>query len=212
MRELGLKGITRGRGYKVTTVPDGSLERPKDLVKRNFVATRPNELWCADITYVKTRLGWAYVAFIIDVFSRMIVGWQVSTSLRSSLASDALDMALATRRDTKDTIHHSDRGVQYLSITYSAQLLAAGIRPSVGTTGDSFDNALAESLNGLYKAELIYALGSISDTYALEWETLQWVYWFNHQRLHHSLGLMPPAEFEANYYAQKESENHPVHR
>ena len=212
MRELGIKGATRGKGIVITTVADESLEKPKDLIKRHFVSWEPNELWCADITYVKTRAGWAYVAFVIDVFSRMIVGWKVASSLKSDLATDALAMAMAARPDTEDLIHHSDRGVQYLSVAYSATLLAAGIRPSVGTTGDSYDNALAESLNGLYKTELIHAIGLLDDEIAVEWETCKWVDWFNNRRLHSSIGMMSPVAYEALYYAHWKSGNHLIDR
>jgi putative transposase len=152
------------------------------------------------------------VAFIIDVFSRMIVGQKVANSLKSDLATDALAMAMAARPDTEDLIHHSDRGVQYLSVAYSATLLAAGIRPSVGTTGDSYDNALAESLNGLYKTELIHAIGICDDEIAVEWETCKWVDWFNNRRLHSSIGMMSPVEYEALYYAQRKSGNHLIDR
>jgi transposase InsO family protein len=154
MREMGLRGVVRGRKCK-TTIPDDLAERPRDLVKRNFTAERPNQLWVADLTYVVTWRGFVYVAFIIDVFSRKIVGWRVSSSLRSDLALDALEQALHERTEREDLIHHSDRGVQYLSIRYTERLSEAGINASVGSIGDSYDNALAETINGLYKAEVI---------------------------------------------------------
>jgi putative transposase len=212
LRELGIMGAIWGKGIVITTIADESLERPKDLIKRHFVSFAPNELWCSDIAYVKTGAGWAYVAFIIDVFSKMIVGWKVANSLKSDLATDALAQAMAQRSDTEDLIHHSDRGVQCLSVAFSTTLLAAGIRPSVGTTGDSYDNALAESLNGLYKTELIHAIGICDDEIAVEWETCKWVGWFNNRRLHSSIGMMSPVEYKALYCAQRKSGNHLIDR
>jgi putative transposase len=205
MREMGLKGVRRGRAFKVTTVPDESLERPTDLVQRDFVATRPNQLWVADITYVATWVGFAYVAFVVDVFSRRIVGWRVSSSLRSDLALDALEQALHARPDRDGLVHHSDHGVQYLSIRYTERLGRAGIAGSVGSVGDAYDNALAETINGLYKTELIGRRGPWRSVEAVELATLEWVDWFNNRRLFGPLGFVPPAEFEAVYYQTQEN-------
>lgn len=199
MRELGLRGIVRGRKLR-TTIPDEAAERPRDLVARNFIADGPNRLWVADLTYVATWAGFVYVAFIIDVFSRMIVGWRVSRSLRSDLALDALEQALYARRHLQRLIHHSDRGVQYVSISYSERLAQAGIEPSVGSVGDSYDNALAESVIGLYKAEVIHRLGPWRNSEHVEFETLNWVDWFNNRRLLEPIGHIPPAEYEAAYH------------
>lgn len=204
MREMGLRGVVRGRKLR-TTIPDEATERPKDLVARRFSADGPNRLWVADLTYVATWAGFVYVAFIIDVFSRMIVGWRVSRSLRSDLALDALEQALYARRHTQGLIHHSDRGVQYVSISYSERLAQAGIEPSVGSVGDSYDNALAESVIGLYKAEVIYRLGPWRNSEHVEFETLDWVDWFNNRRLLEPIGHIPPAEFEAFYHQRQET-------
>jgi putative transposase len=176
--------------------------RPSDLVKRQFRATAPNRLWVADLTYVKTHAGWVYVAFVIDVFSRSVVGWQAARSLRTDLALDALEMALWRRRhDSLDgLIHHSDRGVQYLAIRYTERLAEAGVVASIGSRGDSYDNALAESFNGLYKAELIHHRGPWRGLDDVEYATLEYVDWFNQRRLHGELEMLPPAEFEALYY------------
>ena len=203
MRVMGLQGATRGRSFKVTTVSDADLERPTDLVCREFTAARPNQLWIADITYVATWVGFAYVAFVIDVFSRYIVGWKVSSSLRSDLALDALEHAIDQRRPTEGLIHHSDRGVQYLSIRYTERLQEAGIEASVGSVGDSYDNAMAESVNGLYKTELIWRRGPWRSLEAVELATLEWVDWFNNRRLLEPLGYVPPAEFELAYYRRE---------
>lgn len=200
MRALGLVGAVRGRRCK-TTIPDTTAARPADLVKRAFVATRPNALWVADFTYVATWQGFVYVAFVIDVFARMIVGWRVSRSLRTDLALDALEQALYARPTRDALVHHSDRGSQYLSIRYTERLTDAGIEPSVGTTGDSYDNALAESVIGLYKTEVIRRRGPWPHLEAVEFATLDWVDWFNNRRLLASLGHVPPAEFEQQYYA-----------
>jgi len=202
MRTMGLRGVVRGRKVK-TTIPDDLAERPRDLVKRNFTASRPNQLWVADLTYVPTWRGFVYVAFITDVFSRRIVGWRVSTSLRSDLALDALEQALHARSDLEELIHHSDRGGQYLSIRYSERLKDAGIEPSVGSVGDSYDNALAETINGLYKAELIWPNGPWRGIEEVEFATLEWVDWFNHRRILEPIGNIPPAEFEAMYVQQQ---------
>jgi putative transposase len=209
MKAEGLSGARRGRQFKVTTITDEHQHRPSDLVDRQFVAEAPNRLWVADLTYVKTHTGWTYVAFIIDVFSRAIVGWQASTSLRSDLAIDALEMAIYSRnhRDLSSLIHHSDRGVQYLSIRYSERLGEAEIVASVGSKGDSYYNALAESFNGLYKTELIHRKGPWRNVEHVEWATLNYVEWFNNRRIHESLDYVPPVEFEAAYYDSSESEN-----
>jgi len=204
MRELGLRGVVRGRKVK-TTIPDELAERPVDLVQRSFKADRPNQLWVADLTYVVTWAGFVYVAFITDVFSRRIVGWRVSSSLRSDLALDALEQALHARPRHESLIHHSDRGTQYLSIRYTERLAQAGIEPSVGSVGDSYDNALAETINGLYKAELIWPNGPWRSVEEVEFATLEWVDWFNHRRLLGSIGNIPPAEFEALYDGNREA-------
>ena len=208
MRARGLSGVRRGRHFKVTTITDDTQARPSDLVDRQFVAPAPNRLWVADLTYVKTHTGWVYVAFIIDVFSRAIVGWQISTSLRSDLAIDALEMAIYSRNahDLAGLVHHSDRGVQYLSIRYSERLGEAEIVASVGSKGDSYDNALAESFNGLYKSELIHRKGPWRNVEHVEWATLNYVSWFNNRRIHESLDYVTPLEFEAHYYGSDESE------
>jgi putative transposase len=202
MRAMGLRGVVRGRKVK-TTIPGDLAERPRDLVKRNFTACRPNELWVADLTYVATWRGFVYIAFITDVFSRRIVGWRVSNSLRSDLALDALEQALHAREGLEDLVHHSDRGVQYVSIRYSERLAEAGIEPSVGSVGDSYDNALAETINGLYKAEMIRPNGPWRSLEDVEFATLEWVDWFNHRRLLEPIGNVPPAEFEAMYFQQQ---------
>jgi putative transposase len=204
MKDLGLSGVTRGRQWKRTTFANDALERPSDLVDRQFVADRPNRLWVADLTYVKTHAGWVYVAFVLDVFSRFVVGWQVSTSLRSDLAIDALEMAIYARRDQglDGLVHHSDRGVQYLSIRYTERLSEAGVVNSVGSRGDSYDNAMAESFNGLYKTELIHHDGPWRNADHVEWATLTYVDWFNNRRIHNEIGKIPPAEREENYYRQ----------
>ena len=203
---MGLRGAVRGRKFK-TTVSDDSAPRPADLVMREFSASRPNQLWVADLTYVATWRGFAYVAFIIDVFSRLIVGWRVSGSLRTDLALDALEQALYDRGGGDGLIHHSDRGVQYVSIRYTERLAEAGIEPSVGSVGDSYDNALAESVIGLYKTEVIHRQGPWRNLDSVEFATLNWVDWFNNRRLFEPIGNIPPAEFEALYYsAQKTSE------
>jgi transposase InsO family protein len=205
MREMGLEGAVRGRQYKKTTIVDEEAERPVDLVQRNFTADRPNRLWVADLTYVATWVGFVYVAFITDVFSRKIVGWRVSNSLRSDLALDALEQALHARRDLNQLVHHNDRGVQYVSIRYSERLAEAGIEPSVGSVGDSYDNALAETIFGLYKTEVIRRNGPWRNIEEVEFATLEWVAWFNNRRLLGPIGNIPPAEFEALYYERQET-------
>ena len=199
MVQMGLQGVVRGRKTR-TTIPDDASVRPADLVDREFTAERPNQLWVADITYVATWAGFVYVAFVIDVFSRMIVGWRVSSSLRSDLALDALEQALYARPDTEELIHHSDRGCQYLSIRYTERLAEAGIEPSVGSVGDSYDNALAESVIGLYKTEVIWKEGPWRNGEHVEFATLDWVDWFNNRRLLEPLGYLPPVEYEEQYY------------
>ena len=201
MRQLGLAGVVRGRRFKVTTIPDTAAPRPLDLVTRQFTASRPNQLWVADLTYVATWRGFVYVAFVIDVFSRRIVGWRVSTSLRSDLALDALEQALYARRRVAAAPlgHHSDRGVQYLSIRYTDRLAEAGIEPSVGSTGDSYDNALAETVIGLFKTEEIHRRGPWKGVEDVEFATLEWVAWYNGSRLLAPLGYVSPAEFEQAY-------------
>jgi putative transposase len=205
MREMGLRGVVRGRAFKVTTVTNEAARLPADLVQRKFVASRPNQLWVADLTYVATWAGFAYVAFVVDVFSRCIVGWRVSRSLRSDLALDALEQALHQRPRSEGLVHHSDHGVQYLSIRYTERLAEAGIEASVGSVGDSYDNALAETVNGLYKAELIYRRGPWRSIEAVELATLEWVDWFNNRRLLEPLGYVPPTEFESMYYRTQSS-------
>jgi putative transposase len=202
MDEMGLKGAVRGRKFVRTTIADDTALRPRDLVSRQFRATGPNQLWVADLTYVATWRGFVYVAFVIDVFARRIVGWRASTSLRSDLALDALDQALYDRPIAASArlIHHSDRGVQYLSIRYTERLAAAGIEPSVGSTGDSYDNALAESVIGLYKTEVIRRQGPWRGVDDVELATLTWVAWYNADRLLEPLGYVPPAEFEQAFY------------
>jgi putative transposase len=202
MRCAGLRGAVRGRAFKVTTIPDTAAARPLDLVTRQFRAERPNQLWVADLTYVATWRGFAYVAFVIDVFSRRIVGWRVSSSLRSDLALDALEQALYDRQldGAERLIHHSDRGTQYLSIRYTERLAEAGIERSVGSTGDSYDNALAESVIGLFKTEVIRRRGPWKGIDDVEFATLEWVAWYNTRRLLEPLGYVPPDEFERAYY------------
>jgi transposase InsO family protein len=204
MSQMGLQGAVRGRRYKKTTIADESANRPMDLVGRDFTAQRPNQLWVADLTYVATWVGFVYVAFITDVFSRKIVGWRVSNSLRSDLALDALEQALHARSDLDGLIHHSDKGVQYLSIRYTERLAEAGIEPSVGSIGDSYDNALAETVNGLFKTEIIYPNGPWRNLEEVEFATLEWVDWFNNRRLLGPIGDIPPVEFEQMYYERSE--------
>ena len=207
MRQEGLKGVVRGE-TKRTTIPDEDAARPADLVDRSFEADGPDRLWVADITYVPTWSGFAYAALVIDAYSRFIVGWRVSGSLRTDLALDALEQAIWARRpDTADPdrglVHHSDAGSQYLSIRYTNRLAEAGISPSVGSIGDSYDNALAESVIGLYKTELIRQRGPWKDRDQVEYATLEYVDWFNHRRLLEPIGNIPPAEREDNYHRQQ---------
>jgi putative transposase len=203
MHDLELSGVVRGK-RKRTTFPAEVSQRPADLVERNFTAATPNQLWVADLTYVSTWNGFVYVAFVIDVFSRFIVGWRVSNSLHAELALDALEMAIWRRQRDNLTglIHHSDRGVQYLAIRYTERLAEAGAVGSVGSRGDSYDNALAESVNGLYKTEVIHRRGSWRSLEQVELATAAWVDWWNHRRLHTAIDNRPPAEFEALYHQQ----------
>ena len=203
MRRHGLRGVIRGKIVR-TTVSDPKAPCPLDKVNRQFRADRPDQLWVSDFTYVSTWQGWQYVAFVIDVFARRIVGWRVSNSMHTDFVLDALEQALYARQPDRDSslVHHSDRGSQYVSIRYSERLAEAGIEPSVGSKGDSYDNALAETINGLYKAELIHRRAPWKTKEALELATLEWVSWFNHHRLLQPIGYIPPAEAEANYYRQ----------
>jgi transposase InsO family protein len=203
MKRLGIQGVTRGAKCW-TTISDDALVRPSDLVNREFTATRPNQLWVADITFVATWAGFVYVAFIIDVFARRIVGWRVSRSLHTELVLDALEQALWSRTGTVGLIHHSDRGCQYLSIRYTERLAEANIDSSVGSVGDSYDNALAETINGLYKTEVIRRRGPWKNIDEVEYATLEWVDWFNNRRLLEPIGNVPPAEYEMMYYRQLE--------
>jgi transposase InsO family protein len=211
MRRAGLRGAMRGKVVR-TTVPDAKAPCPLDRVNRQFKAQRPNQLWVSDFTYVSTWRGFVYVAFVIDVFARRIVGWHVSSSMRTDFVLDALEQALYDRQPERSDalVHHSDRGSQYVSIRYSERLAEAGVEPSVGSKGDSYDNALAETINGLYKAELIHRRAPWKTREAVELATLEWVAWFNHHRLLDPLGYIPPAEAEANYYMQLSSQAIPA--
>jgi transposase InsO family protein len=204
MRAMKLRGVSRGRAWVVTTRVDVA-ERPADLVDRRFTATRPNQLWVADFTYVATWRGFVYVAFVIDVFARHIVGWRVSSSLATDFVLDALEQAIYDRcgAGVDALIHHSDRGTQYVSMRYTDRLSEAGINPSVGSRGDSYDNALAESIIGLFKTEIIQRKGPWRHLEAVESATLTWVDWFNNRRLLEPIGYVPPAEYEAQYYARE---------
>ena len=205
MRTMGLQGVVRGKRVR-TTISNAAAPCPLDRVNRQFKAPRPNALWVSDFTYVATWAGFVYVAFIIDVFARRIVGWRVSRTAHAGFVLDALEQALHARRPVRGggLVHHSDRGVQYASIKYTERLAVAGIEPSVGSVGDSYDNALAETINGLYKAELIHRRGPWRSFEAVEFATLEWVDWFNNRRLLEPIGNIPPAEAEAAYYAQLE--------
>ncbi|WKV16052.1 IS3 family transposase [Janibacter limosus] len=213
MKTAGMQGVRRDRRVR-TTIADDAAIRPADPVKRDFTATRPNELWVVDFTYVATFAGFVYVAFAIDVFSRMIVGWRAASSMKTDLPLDALDMALWSRRragrDVTGLVHHSDAGSQYTSIRYTDRLIEAGLHASIGTVGDSYDNALAESVNGLYKAELVYWEGPWRGRDDLELATLGWVDWFNYTGLHSSLAYQTPAEIEAEYYRHNHADEHPL--
>lgn len=203
MKQLNIQGVRRGKRIR-TTISDNKTICPSDKVNRQFTATRPNQLWVSDFTYVSTWQGWLYVAFVIDVFARRIVGWRVSRSMTTGFVLDALEQALYARspKHEEGLIHHSDRGVQYVSIRYTERLAEAKIQPSVGSRGDSYDNALAETINGLYKTDLIHRRGSWKTRESVEIATLEWVHWFNHQRLLEPIGHIPPAEAEECYYKE----------
>ena len=203
MRRQGLRGVVRGKVVR-TTISDAKAPCPLDRVNRQFKAQRPNQLWVSDFTYVSTWQGWMYVAFVVDVFARRIVGWRASSSMHTDFVLDALEQALMARQPERDNslIHHSDRGSQYVSIRYGERLAEAGIEPSVGSKGDSYDNALAETINGLYKAEMIHRRAPWKTKASVELATLEWVSWFNHHRLLAPIGYVPPAEAEAHYYRQ----------
>jgi putative transposase len=211
MRANGLRGVIRGKSVR-TTVSDAKAPCPLDRVNREFRAERPNQLWVSDFTYVSTWQGFVYVAFVIDVFARYIVGWRVSRSMQTDFVLDALEQALYARQGQRNgqLTHHSDRGSQYVSIRYTERLAEAGIEPSVGSRGDSYDNALAETINGLYKAELIHRRAPWKTREAVELATLEWVTWFNHHRLLEPIGHIPPAEAEANYFQQLASQSMPA--
>jgi transposase InsO family protein len=204
MRQLGLQGVRRGKPHRTTT-PDAAATQPADLVDRDFSAARPNQLWVADLTYVATWSGFVYVALVIDAFSRFLVGWQAARSLRTDLALDALEMAIWQRHGSLEgLVHHSDRGGQYLAIRYTERLAEAGAACSVGSRGDSYDNALAETIIGLYKTELIRRRGPWRGLDEVEYSTLEWVDWFNHRRLLEPIGDVPPAEFEVAFQRQED--------
>ncbi len=211
MRKQGRYGVRRGKSVR-TTMSHPATVCPQDHVNRQFKAERPNQLWVSDFTYVSTWQGMVYVAFVIDVYARMIVGWRVSRSMKSEFVLDALEQALYAREPerTGALVHHSDRGSQYVSIKYTERLKEAGIEPSVGSTGDSYDNALAETINGLYKAEVIHRKASWQTAESVELATLTWVAWFNNHRLLEPIGYIPPAEAEANYYQQLKCNTHPI--
>ena len=196
MRAMGLQGAVRGRRFTVTTIPDEAADRPTDRVERDFTVTAPNLLWVADLTFVATWQGFVYVAFVIDAFARRIVGWRVSNHLRTDLALDALEQAIHARIPGQGLVHHSDRGSQYVAIRYTDRLSAAGIEASVGSVGDAYDNALAESVIGLFKTEVIQRRRSWPSLRHVEFATLEWVDWFNHRRLLEAIGYVPPVEYE----------------
>ena len=204
MKKMALQGVIRGRRVR-TTVSDKAAPCPLDRVNRRFRVPRPNALWVSDFTYVATWTGFVYVAFVIDAYARRIVGWRVSRSAHAGFVLDALEQALADRKPVSGAlVHHSDRGVQYVSLKYTERLVEAGLVPSVGSVGDSYDNALAETINGLYKAEVIHRRGPWRSLEAVEYATLEWVDWFNNRRLLEPIGHVPPAEAEATYYAALE--------
>ena len=211
MRQLGFQGARRGKKLR-TTISDSKAPCALDRVNRVFKAERPNQLWVSDFTYVSTWQGWLYVAFVIDVYARRIVGWRVSHSMHTDFVLDALEQALYERQPERaeSLVHHSDRGSQYVSIRYTERLAEAGIEPSVGSRGDSYDNALAETINGLYKTELIHRRAPWKTRESVELATLEWVHWFNHIRLLEPIGYIPPAEAEANYWRRLASEATPV--
>ena len=202
MRDMGLQGVIRGKPVR-TTVSDKAAPCPLDRVNRQFRAPAPNMLWVSDFTYVATWAGFVYVAFVIDTYARRIVGWRASRTAHAGFVLDALEQALHDRRPVHrgGLVHHSDRGSQYVSIKYTERLAEAGIEPSVGSVGDSYDNALAETINGLYKAEVIHRRGPWRSFEAVEYATLEWVNWFNHRRLLEPIGNIPPAEAEEQFYA-----------
>ena len=204
MKDLGLKGVIRGKLVR-TTIPDKSAPCPLDRVNRQFRVPAPNMLWVSDFTYVATWQGFVHVAFVIDAFARRIVGWRVSRTAHAGFVLDALEQAVHQRRPGAGLVHHSDRGSQYLSIRYTERLAEAGIEPSVGSVGDSYDNALAETINGLFKAEVIHRRGPWRSSEAVEFATLEWVDWFNNRRLLEPIGNVPPAEAEAAFYAALET-------
>jgi len=210
MRQLGIRGVSRQRRKVFTTRADPAALRPPDLVRRDFTACRPNALWVTDLTYVPTRSGMAYVCFIVDAFSRRIVGWRVAAHMRTEMVLDALEMARAARGAGRlvGLIAHSDAGSQFTSVRFTERLDEIGARPSIGTVADSYDNALAETVNGLYKAECVYGPDATGwdDVSHLELATLGWVHWFNHERLHSHCGDIPPAEFEAAFYAAQQAD------
>ena len=203
MGELGIRGVQRGR-KQFTTHADSTAGRPPDLVKRDFTADAPNRLWLADITYCSTWEGWLYVSFILDVYARVIVGWQIATHMRTDLVLDALEMAAWQRQLAGGCVHHSDAGSQYTSIRYTDRLALAGLAASIGTVGDSYDNAMAEALNGTFKAELIQLHGPWRTRRQLEIAVVEWIDWYNHRRLHSQIGDIPPAEHETNWYRQQD--------
>ena len=211
MRQLGFQGARRGKKLR-TTISDSKAPCALDRVNRVFKAERPNQLWVSDFTYVSTWQGWLYVAFVIDVYARRIVGWRVSHSMHTDFVLDALEQALYERQPehAESLVHHSDRGSQYVSIRYTERLAEAGIEPSVGSRGDSYDNALAETINGLYKTELIHRRAPWKTRESVELATLEWIHWFNHIRLLEPIGYIPPAEAEANYWRQLASEATPM--
>ena len=204
MRAMGVAGVVRGRAWVTTTQSQPALDRPRDLVDRQFQATRPNQLWVSDFTYVATWAGFVYVAFVINVFARRIVGWRVSSSLRTDFVLDALEQAIYARGGARPAglVHHSDQGTQYLSMRYTDRLAEAGIAPSVGSRGNAYDNALAESVIGLFKTEVIRRQGPWRNLDTVEFATLTWIDWFNTRRLLEPIGYVPPAEFEARYHEQ----------
>jgi transposase InsO family protein len=204
MKDMGLEGVIRGKKIK-TTLPDKAQPCPLDKVNRQFRVPAPDMLWVSDFTYVATWQGFVYVAFVIDAFARRIVGWRVSRTAHAEFVLDALEQAVHQRRPGAGLVHHSDRGAQYLSIKYTERLAEAGIEPSVGSVGDSYDNALAETINGLFKAEVIHRRGPWRSFDAVEYATLEWVDWFNHRRLLEPIGNIPPAEAEASFYAALET-------
>ena len=206
MAELGLTGAIRGK-VKTTTIPDPAGSRPPDLVQRQFGPPAPNRLWVADLTYVSTWSGWAYVAFVVDAYARRILGWRVAATMNTTMVLDSIEQAIWTRQregifDLKDVVHHTDRGSQYTSIRFTERLAEAGIQPSVGAVGSSYDNALAETINGLYKTELIKPRKPWRTVEEVEYATAEWVDWFNHHRLYEYCGDIPPVEMETAHYAQ----------